>query len=92
MPDKADANAPHLDAAARRVGAVVIAMGREAGFDRLIAHRGRLYAVEYKSPAHPPSHRGLTPGEAKRQVQLAGVGVTLYVVLQPADLLAVLNG
>lgn len=89
--ERQDANARELDAAARGVGASVLEMPREAGFDRLIAHEGKLYAVEYKDGDKPPSRRQLTPNEARVKELLARGGVTMHVVKDRAELLAVLG-
>lgn len=88
---KQDANSPELDRAARGVGAEVLEMPREAGFDRLIAYNGKLYVVEHKDGEKPPSKRRLTPNEERVRDALARAGVDYHVVKDRAELLAVLG-
>ena len=50
-------------------------MDRNAGFDLLLGFRGRLYAIEVKDPAQPPSKRRLTVNEQLTAAAMALVDV-----------------
>ena len=88
---KPDANKGPLVALARRIGAVVINMPRDAGFDCLICFRGQKHIVEFKDPEKPPSARKLTPGEAECRDRLEDIGVKYNVIMTDDDLLTLLG-
>lgn len=85
-----DANSTQLDEAARALGAFVLTMPPEVGFDRLVAFRGRLHAIEYKDGAKPPSRRKLTANEANVAAQMGTRGVPVRVVCSTGEIIAVL--
>lgn len=74
-----DANHTAIVAALRRIGAEWFPMGKEAGFDGIVAYRGRLWLVELKDGRKPPSERQLTDAEAAVRDRLARVGCVLSV-------------
>lgn len=86
--NRVDNNQSEIDAALRRIGAVVIPMTGDPaiGFDRLVAYRGRLFVIEVKSDCGK-----LTEGERFRQEQLASVGVIYHVVKTEDEALAVIG-
>ena len=62
----------------------------ELGFDRLVAFRGQLHAIEYKDGAKPPSRRKLTANEANVAAQMGTRGVPVRVVCSTGEIIAVL--
>ena len=72
---KRDANERGILDALTDLGVWYCQMHREAGFDLLLAFRGRLYIVEIKDPAQPPSKRKPTANEGVTWGKLAYHGI-----------------
>jgi len=66
-------------------------MDRNAGFDLLLGFRGRLYAVEIKDPAQPPSKRRLTANEKQTVIELQNVDIDYWKCETLASVLAALK-
>jgi hypothetical protein len=88
---KRDANEAAIVRDLRLLGVWCLPMARNAGFDLLLGFRGRLYAVEIKDPAQPPSARHLTSNEARTQRALALVDIPYCVCETLADVLKALG-
>lgn len=90
---KIDTNQPAIVAAMRKVGAQVIhtSDSKMAGFDLLVAHRGRVFIVEVKDGAKPESARALTSRETATATALAAADVDYYVVQSADDALQMLG-
>lgn len=84
-----DANTKEVREAVERVGGCWIDCTGDPtiGFDALVGFRGRLYPVEVKDGAKPPSERKLTVQEMMRAHELQLVGVEVLVVLSGVDCL-----
>jgi len=78
---RTDGNQKKIVEALRRVGAVVLPIHQLKNcFDILVAFRGRMFAMEIKDPAQPPSKRKLTEGEAEFKRKLETTGNKYHVV------------
>lgn len=75
---KRDANEAAMLRGLRDIGAWYRQMDRDAGFDLLVAFRGRLFVGEVKDPAQPPSKRKLTTHEQITAAELALVDVPYW--------------
>ena len=81
---KRDANERAILNALTDLGVWYCQMHREAGFDLLLAFRGRLYICEIKDPAQPPNKRKLTENEGKTWGKLAYHGIP-YAICETLD-------
>ena len=88
---KRDANERAILDALRDLGVWYRQMDRNAGFDLLLAFRGRLFVVEIKDPSQPPSKRKLTPNEVHTGAELCRVDVDYWKCETLADVLSVLQ-
>ena len=89
--DRRDANDASLAAIARQVGAYVVKMRPGQGCDWVMVHRGRVFIVEVKDGAKPPSARRLTKEEQELKDQCEYRGVTYHVVESETALRRVLG-
>ena len=85
---KVDANQAEIVDALRRVGAVVIPMAPEVGFDLLVAYNANVYIVEVKQPGLQDD---LTAREKRRRDELMMAGVQYCIVTSAEDALEVLG-
>ena len=88
---KRDANEAAIVRDLRMLGVWCLPMDRNAGFDLLLGFRGRLYAVEIKDPAQPPSKRKLTVNEQLTAAAMSLVDVPHNVCETLDDVLRVLQ-
>jgi hypothetical protein len=75
----------------RRLGAWVLPMPPNAGFDYLVGWRGHLIPVEVKDGTKPPSARKLTENEEDTRNALEWRGIRYWVVLSLEDVVAVMK-
>jgi hypothetical protein len=87
-PSKRDANESELIALWRQLGAVVIEMDRNAGFDLIVAHRGEVYIVEIKAEG---KRMRLTDAERVRCTEVEAVGVPYSIVTSRKEALELLG-
>lgn len=81
---KRDANERAILATLRALGVWYYQMDRNAGFDLLLAHCGRLFVVEIKDGARPVSGKRLTPNEDDTRTALEWHGIP-YAICETLD-------
>lgn len=87
-----DANHSQIVDALRRAGARVQSLAAVGGGcpDLLVAFRGAWYVLEIKDGAKPPSHRMLTPDEARWHADFGGVA-PVFVVTSVEEALRIIG-
>ena len=90
---RTDANHSDIAAVMRSVGAYVIDCSQVgAGFpDLIVMFRGRIYLVEVKDGAKPPSRRRLTPAQQVLHVEVERSGCKVHIVKNKDEALALLG-
>ena len=91
IPSKRDDNEAELVALWRQIGAVVIPMGREAGFDLIVAHRGEVYIVEIKDIKAGHKKYYLTDAERSVCAALGAVDVVYSIVTNRQEALELIG-
>ena len=89
---RTDKNQTEIVAALRKRGAVVLITSQlKNAFDLLVGYEGKLYIVEVKNGALPPSARRLTSGELECKERFESVGVTYHVITSVEEAISMLS-
>ena len=89
---KVDVNQPEIVAALRKIGAAVLITSQlKNAFDILVGYQGRLYIMEIKDGAKPPSARKLTEGELKCANMFDKVNVKYHVPCSIDEAIEIIN-
>lgn len=72
-------------------GVIDLTDSENAGFDMLVIFSGKLFAVEVKDGAKPPSKRKLTDNEQARREMLERLGASYTVVETFEDVVKLRN-
>lgn len=88
---KRDLNEPLITAVILRCGLRYIQLREGDGADLLVLDNDWVFFVEVKNPTQPPSKRELTPDERRLQAECQERGIAYFVVLQPEEMLRIIN-